>query len=103
MSYITTFDTVFWVNILLAVTAVIFHLITAKHTVHFMVNILSSKNKAIALIGVATTYLALTVALLVWSLMTSLEGMITATFWYSIATLFMYKPMVRFNMRALSN
>ena len=101
MSYITTFDLVFWVNILIAATMNVAQLAFTRQLMSLVFKHMSTPNGRVALVSAAVVYAAAAVALLVWSWTTSFEGLVTASVWYSLAMLVAHKPMVRFNMRAM--
>jgi hypothetical protein len=101
MSYVTTFDMVFWVNILVAATLNVAQLAFTRQFMNLVFKHMTTTNGRVALISAMVVYTATAVALLVWSWSTSFEGLVTASVWYSLAMAVAYKPMVRLNLRAM--
>ena len=109
MSYITTFDMVFWVNVLLGAAMALLQLVFVGKIAKAIIAMFKryDKKPVVAVIAVSVLFTAASLAVLVWSLMTSVEGTMTATFWYVVVAAIFHKAFARHNtrliMRALSN
>ena len=95
MTYITTFDTVFWTTVALTLVFFGYTYFFNKHYVSVIIKVIENVSYKwfVGLVTGVMTVIA--IGFFIWSP----QGMVTSMFWSTIAMLFLYKPYAALNAK----
>ena len=97
MSFITTFDSVFFINLILSFATNLCQFFFSAHIARAIYHRFTTltRNKAYQYIAFGALVIAAAIAFTVWSFSTSLEGTTTAIFWYSLVYTTYYSALTK--------